>query len=67
MKNIFGVLGILGLVAYGTDAMAVSAGTVGGGDARYVSVNTTTTSGGRGNAGLVNAYKRLLYGDPAGR
>lgn len=58
MKNIFGVLGILGLVAYGTDAMAVSAGTVGGGDARYVSVNTTTTSGGRGNAGLINAYKQ---------
>lgn len=57
MKNIFGILGVFGLVAsYSMGAMAVSAGTTSG--ARYVSVNTTTTSGSRGNAGVANAYKQ---------
>ena len=57
MKNIFGILGVFGLVAsYGVGAMAVSAGTATG--ARYVSVNTTTASGSRGNAGVANAYKQ---------
>lgn len=59
MKNIFGIFASLGLIFCGFDAYAVSAGTVAGnsGSARYVSVNTATTSGGRGNAGLANAYK----------
>lgn len=58
MNKIFSIFGVLGVVLWGANAGAVSAGTTtGNGNARYVSVNTTTTSGGRGNAGIANAYK----------
>ncbi len=60
MKNIFGVFASLGLILCGFDAGAVSAGTTAtnSGSARYVTLNTATTSGNqRGNAGLANAYK----------
>lgn len=58
MKNLFFAFGMAALCFCGVDALAVGAGTVANNAAsRTVSVGTTTTSGGRGNQGLANAYK----------
>lgn len=58
MKNLFFAFGIAALCFCGADVFAVGAGTVANNaTSRTVSVGTTTTSGGRGNQGLANAYK----------
>lgn len=59
MKNLFCILGLIGAATFGaSDALAVSAGTVGAADAsRGVSIYTPSTNGQRGYQGLANAYK----------
>jgi len=59
MKNKFMIFGMLGLCLCGADAVALSAGTVGAGNAsRGVSVYTPSSEGLRGSQGLANAYKQ---------
>lgn len=58
MKNLFCILGLVGVVAGTSGAFAVSAGTVSGADAsRGVSIYTPSANGQRGYQGLANAYK----------
>lgn len=58
MKNIFALVGLVGLCCWGGGAYALSAGTVGASNTvRGVSSSASGTGGARGNQGLANAYK----------